>query len=161
MKSFKYKFTPLMKALLIIAIVLSFIGFGLTTWRVIVNGVKLASDPVYNILTYCLSYFVTVALLVLCTGILLNSRYVLNGTTFKTQFGFIVSKYDVNKIDEVTLNRKTNKLTVTFESGEFMVIVVKQTWYEEFINALLEANPKINYSVISLENDVTDKDKPA
>ncbi|MDE7076587.1 MAG: hypothetical protein K2O62_04625, partial [Clostridia bacterium] len=70
----------------------------------------------------------------------------------------IVSKYDVEKIKEVVLDRKTNKLTVHFESGEFIVVVVKQEWYESFIDAVLEANPKIEYTVNSLENDGTNKD---
>ncbi|MDE7086741.1 MAG: hypothetical protein K2O67_00945 [Clostridia bacterium] len=156
MKSFKYKFTNLMKVLLIAAIIVSAIGFGLTTWRLIVNGARTA-DPVYSILTYALMYFVTVAVFVLCLSILLNSSYVIDGKSFKTKFGFIVSKYDVEKITDVTLDRKTNKLTVTFDNEQYIVIVVKQDWYEEFISKLLVANPKIEYSVISLENDGTDK----
>lgn len=156
MKSFKYKFTPLMKTLLFAAIGVSVLGFALTTWRLIVNGARTA-DPVYSILTYVLMYFVTVAVFVLCCSVLASSCYIISGKTFKTKFGFIVSKFDVEKITDVILDRKTNKLTVTFESGEYIVIVVKQDWYEEFISAILEANPKIEYSVNSLENDGTDK----
>lgn len=157
MKSFKYKFTPLMKALIILGMVLCVIGFGVNLAYCIVNGIEHAADPVYPILQYALMFFVTIALFALLISTLLLSRYIIDGKTFKTKFGFITSKYDVEKITEVTLDRKTNKLTVTFESGEFIVIVVKQEWYDEFINALLQVNPKIEYKINSIENDGKDK----
>ena len=132
-------------------------GFGVNLYYCIKNGARNASDPVYPILQYVLMFFVTTVLFALLLSVLVRSAYVVDGKTFKTKFGFIVSKYDVETMTEVTLDRKTNKLTVTFENGQFIVIVVRQEWYDKFIDAVLEANPKIEYSVISLEND--DKDK--
>ena len=159
MKSFRYKFTPLMKALMILGMVLCGLGFGLNLFYCIKNGASHAADPVYPILQYVLMFIVTVVLFVLLLSILLFSSYSVDDKYFRTKFGLIVSKYDVEKIKEVVLDRKTNKLTVHFESGEFIVVVVRQEWYEEFIDAVLKANPKIEYSVNSLENDGTDKDE--
>lgn len=133
------------------------IGFAVNLYYCVTNGVKHAADPVYPIMQYVLMFFVTVVLFALLLSIMLRSAYVIDGKTFKTRFGFITSKYDVEKIDGITLDRKTNKLTVSFSSGEFIVIVVKQEWYDEFINALLEVNPKIEYTVNSLENNDPDK----
>lgn len=146
-----------MKALIWAAIALSAAGFGITTWRLISNRSTYVATPFYNIMTYVLMYLITVALIVICVSVLLKSQYVIDGKTFKTRFGFIVSKYDVEKIDCVTLDRKTDKLTVTFTSGEFIVVVVKQEWYDEFITELLLANPKIEYTVNSLDNSDIDK----
>lgn len=146
-----------MKALIWAAIALSAAGFGITTWRLISNRSTYVATPFYNIMTYVLMYLITVAIIVICVSVLLKSQYVIDGKTFKTRFGFIVSKYDVEKIDCVTLDRKTNKLTVTFSSGEFIVVVVKQEWYDEFITELLLANPKIEYTVNSLDNSDIDK----
>lgn len=157
MKTFKYKFTRLLKALMIAGMALCVLGFGVNLYYCITNGIKHAADPVYPIMQYTLMFFVTVVLFVLLLSIMLRSAYVIDGKYFKTRFGFIVSKYDVEKIYGILLDKKTNKLTVNFSSGEFIVIVVKQEWYDEFINALLEANPKIEYTVNSLENDGTDK----
>lgn len=157
MKTFKYKFTRLLKALMILGMVLCVVGFGVNLYYCVTNGAKHAADPVYPIMQYVLMFFVTVVLFVLLLSILVRSSYVIDGKFFKTRFGFIVSKYDVEKIENITLDRKTEKLTVTFKSGEFMVIVVKQDWYEEFITALLLANPKIEYTINSLENSDLDK----
>ncbi|MDE6690947.1 MAG: hypothetical protein K2K04_03165 [Clostridia bacterium] len=157
MKTFKYKFTRLLKALMIVGMVLCAVGFGINLFYCITNGARHAADPVYPIMQYVLMFFVTVVLFVLLLSIMVRSAYVIDGKVFKTRFGFIVSKYDVEKIENITLDRKTDKLTVTFTNKEFMVIVVKQEWYEEFITSLLLANPKIEYTINSLEN--TDKDK--
>ncbi len=157
MKIFKYKFTRLLKALMIVGLILCVVGFGVNLYYCLSNGVKHAADPVYPIMQYVLMFFVTVVLFALLLSILVRSAYVIDGKVFKTRFGFIVSKYDVEKIEIITLDRKTNKLTVTFTSGEFMVIVVKQDWYEEFVTALLLSNPKIKYDIISLENKDLDK----
>ena len=157
MKTFKYKFTRLLKALMIVGMVLCVVGFGVNLYYCVTNGAKHGADPVYPVMQYVLMFFVTVVLFVLLLSILVRSAYVIDGKFFKTRFGFIVSKYDVEKIDSITLDRKTVKLTVTFKSGEFMVIVVKQDWYEEFVTALLLANPKIKYDINSLDNTDTDK----
>lgn len=159
MKVFKYKFTRLLKTLMILAMLLCGAGFGVNLYYCIINGARHAANPIYPIMQYVLMFFVTVVLFVLLLSILLRSAYVIDGKVFKTRFGLIVSKYDVEKIENITLDRKTNKLTVTFTSGEFMVVVVRQDWYDEFITALLLANPKIKYDIISLEN--TDSDKKA
>lgn len=153
MKIFKYKFTRLLKALMVLGMVLCGVGFGVNLFYCITNGASHAADPVYPIMQYVLMFFVTVVLFVLLLSIMVRSAYVIDGKVFKTRFGFIVSKYDVEKIENITLDRKTNKLTVTFKSGEFIVIVVKQEWYEEFITALLLANPNIKYDIISIENE--------
>lgn len=157
MKTFKYKFTRLLKALMILGMVLCVVGFGVNLYYCVTNGAKHAADPVYPVMQYVLMFFVTVVLFVMLLSILVRSSYVIDGKFFKTRFGFIVSKYDVETIENITLDRKTDKLTVTFKSGEFMVIVVKQDWYEEFITALLLANPEIEYSINSLESNDADK----
>lgn len=144
-----------MKALIFIAMALCIVGFGMNLYYCIVNGTRNAVDRIFPLLQYILMFFVTVGLFTLLVSVLGFSAYIIDGKTFKTRFGFIVSKYDVEKIVEATLDRKTNKLTVKFDSGEFIVVVVKQDWYDAFIDALLAANPKIEYTVISLENDGT------
>lgn len=161
MKKFRYKFSKLITGFIYAGIALSVAGFAVNLYYCIANGIGQAADPVYPILQYTLMFLVTVGLSVLLISILTSSFYIIDGKYFKTKFGLIVSKYDVNTIDTVVDNKKTGKLTVTFENGEFMVIVVKQEWYNDFIEALLEANRKIEYSIVSLDKDDVDKDNKA
>ena len=148
-----------MKASICLGIALSVAGFAVNLVMCIMNGVSSAADPMYPILQYALMFFATVLLFAILVSVLLNSAYVIDGKKFKTQFGFIVSKYSIEDIETVTLDRKTNKLAVTFANGNYIVIVVKQDWYDDFITALLEANPKIEYTINSLENKPEDDKK--
>ncbi len=157
MKSFNYKFTTVKKGLLIAGLALSVAGFGINLFFLITNGISSAADPVYPILQYTLMFLVTVALFTLIISMLISSKYIIDDKFFKIKFGLIVSKYELEKIDSVVLDRKTDKLNVTFDNGEYAVIVVKQDWYNDFIEALLAANPKIEYSIISLDNNDVDK----
>lgn len=158
MKKFNYKFSKLIKGLIIAGIALSVAGFAVNLYYCIATGIKGAADPVYPILQYAIMFLVTISLCAILISILVSSCYVIDDKYFKTKFGFIVSKYELEKIDSVVDDKKTGKLTVTFESGEYTVIVVKQEWYNDFIEALLAANRKIEYSIISLDKDDLDKE---
>lgn len=149
MKIFKYRFSKLLKTLIFAGLALCAVGFALNVYLIFTNGVGTAVDPVYPILQYTLMFFITVLLAALLIGILLSSYYAVDGQTFKTAFGFIRSKYDVNNIELILLDRRTEKLTVHFSDGTYIVIVVKQEWYNDFIQAILDANPKIEYSIKS------------
>ncbi len=140
-----------MKAAIICGLVLAVAGFVINLVACIINGVKSAADPVYPILQYTLMFFVTIALFFILLSVLINSAYVIDGKYFKTKFGFVTSKYDIEQIETVTLDRKSNKLAVYFSNDTFIVVVVKQDWYGDFVEALLAANPKIEYSIISLD----------
>lgn len=159
MRKFKYKFSRLTTALIYVGLALSAAGFAVNLYYCIANGIKQATDPVYPILQYAIMFFVTVALFALLISVLLSSCYIIDGKYFKTKFGFIVSKYDVQTIDSIVDDKKTGKLTVTFESGQYIVIVVRQEWYNDFIEALLAVNRSIEYSIISLDKDDADPDK--
>ena len=148
-----------MKVSIWLGIALSVAAFAVNLVLCILNGVSSAANPMYPILQYALMFFATVLLFAILVSVLFNSAYVIDGKKFKTQFGFIVSKYPIEDIETVTLDRKTDKLAVTFANGNFIVIVVKQDWYDDFISALLEANPKIEYSINSLENKPEDEKK--
>lgn len=148
-----------MKASIWLGIALSVAGFTVNLVMCVMNGTASAADPTYPILQYALMFFATTLLFAILVSVLLNSAYVIDGKKFKTQFGFIVSKYSIEDIETVTLDRKTDKLAVTFANGNYIVIVVKQDWYDDFITALLEANPKIEYAINSLENKPEDDKK--
>lgn len=160
MKTFKYKFTKLITALIYVGMALAVVAFGLTIYFVVVHDYAATLNPVYDIIGHTLMFLVSVAIFVILLSLLLSSYYAVDTEKklFKTSFGIIKSKYDVNKIESVVLDRTTEKLSVFFDSGEFMTIVVKQEWYADFVEALLAANPKIEYSVKSKENTPDDRD---
>ena len=159
MKVFKYKFTKTITVFIYLGLALSVAAVAADTYLVIAEGIKSAANPVYPIIQYTLMYVVGILLFIILLSLLLSSYYAIDGTTFKTSFGIIKSKYEVNKIQSIILDRTTGKLSVYFNENTFIVIVVKEEWYEDFIDELLRANPKIEYSVKSKENKPDDTEK--
>ena len=159
MKTYKYKFTKMMTAFIWTGIALSVVAFAVNTYFVIAEGIGSAANAVYPILRYTLMYFVSVAAFVILLSLILSSHYQITGTKFKTSFGIIKSTYDIEKIESVVLDRNTKKLSVFFDDKNFMVIVVKQEWYEDFIDELLKANNKIEYTINSKQNDIDGEKK--
>ena len=159
MKVFKYKFTKTITVFIYLGLALSVAAVAADAYLVIAEGIKSAANPVYPIIQYTLMYVVGILLFIILLSLLLSSYYAIDGTTFKTSFGIIKSKYEVNKIQSIILDRTTGKLSVYFDENTFIVIVVKEEWYEDFIDELLKANPKIEYSVKSKENKPDDTEK--
>lgn len=160
MKVFKYKFSRLTTIFIYVGLALCFVGLGINVYSVITSDIASAQYPVYPIIQHILLFLIPLILLVILISLLLSSYYSIDGTTFKTSFGIIKSKYDINEIETVLLDRTSDKLSIFFKKGTFMVIVVKNEWYNEFIDALCSANKNIEFSIKSKESDgKDDKDK--
>ena len=159
MKIFKYKFTKLTISLIYVGIALCFIGIGINIYSILTSNIKESANIIYPIIQYTLMFLIPVVLLVLLISLVLSSYYSIDDKTLKTSFGIIKSKYDITEIQAIVLDRTTNKLVVYLKNDTFFVIVVKEDWYQDFIDALCKANPKIEYSIRSKENDIDKDDK--
>ena len=159
MNKFKFRFTKLTTAFIYIGLALAVVAAVVNTYFLISDGVHADANPAYSILQYTLMYFVAALLFIILLSLLISSYYEVDGNTLKTSFGIIKSKYNIAKIDTILLDRTTNKLSVYFENQSYIVIVVKPEWYEDFTDALLKANPKIEFSIKSKENSPDDEIK--
>lgn len=159
MKVFKYKFSKLTISLIYIGIALCFVGLGINIYSVIASNISEAANPVYPIIQYTLMFLIPIALLVLLISLIFSSYYSIDGKILKTSFGIIKSKYDITEIQSVMLDRTNNKLCVYLKNNSFFVIVVKEEWYEDFIDTLCKANPQIEYTINSKENDIDNDEK--
>lgn len=156
MKVFKFKFTKLTTAFIYIGLVLSVAAFGVTLFYVIKGDFLQASNMVYPLISHIIMFIVSVLLFVILLSLIVSSYYSIGDNILKTSFGIIKSKFKIDNIESVILDRTTNKLTVHFADNSFILIVVKPEWYDEFISELLKCNPKIEYSVKSKENSPDD-----
>ena len=157
MKVFKYRFTKLIYALIGLGIALCAVGFGINIYVCITQGVDSAVNPAYQIIQYCIMFFISVVLGVILISLLISSYYSVDKTYLKTSFGIIKSKYAIADIETVELDRKTSKLSVHFNNGNYIVIVVKEEWYTDFVQAILAVNPKIEYSIVSKDSTNPEK----
>ncbi|MDE7440272.1 MAG: hypothetical protein K2N23_07185 [Clostridia bacterium] len=157
MKVFKYKFTRLTISLIYVGIALCLVGIGINIYSVLTSDIGKSANLIYPIVQYTLTFLIPIVLLILLISLIFSSYYAIHEKTLKTSFGIIKSKYNIEDIKTILLDRTTNKLSVYLKNNTLFVIVVKEEWYEDFIDTLCKANPKIEYTINSKENDVNDK----
>ncbi|MDE7296914.1 MAG: hypothetical protein K2N84_06580 [Clostridia bacterium] len=160
-EKFKYRFPPTFIAMFCVGLLLSAAGFAINTWQLV--GFLQAGDlsSVYEWMKYILLYLASGFLAVLIVSMLIRSQYVLTEKELIMQFGIVRSRYEIKKIYSVYL-RSNNKLTVYFDDfkTKFIVVSVRDVWYDEFIKALLARNERIECSIAGEENPPkTDKKK--
>ena len=159
-KSFPFKFTALMLVLFYLGLALCAFGFGFTLWRFL-NFLQEDISDVYSWIQFVLLFFVCLFLGTLIISMLCRSRYVITEKQLILQFGFIKQKYELKSIYSVHLFKGMNKLAVYFDDfkTKYTVVVVKDTWYDEFVKTLIERNPKIGFSFSTPEEEEEYKKK--
>ena len=159
MKTFKYKYSKLTTGFIYAGLVLAVAAFGLNIYSVATENINEAANPAFDIIRYILLFGVSVALFVILISLIASSYYSVDEKYFKTSFGVIKSKYKLEDIDSIILDRETNKLSLYLKNESFIVVAVKPDWYDEFITAILAGNPNIEYSIKSKENSPDDEPK--
>ena len=139
-KTFKIKFSVAIVILCVAIYLLCVAGIAVSVWQIARFGIPEFLDA----LKYPFLILVSLFAIVLVTCILIRSQYVVEGKTLISQFGFIKSRFDIQSITSLSLDVTTSKLTVSF-GEQFIVITVQASWQEDFIRAVLEANPNIDY----------------
>ncbi len=158
-KKFRFRFSPLMIVLFCAGLLLCAAGFAINTWQFILF---LQSDysSIYDWLKYLLLYFASLFLAVLIIAMLIKSQYVLTDKELISQFGIIRSRHEIKKIRSVCKLNGSGKLGVYFDDFKtnYIVIVVREEWYDEFILALTARNGSVSVEIVSAE-DEQKKDK--
>lgn len=159
MNKFKYKFTTLILVFIGLGIALAIAGTILNTYNIFADKCWTYANPSIYIIRYVLIYFVAAALIVIMTSLLLSSYYAVDERFFYTSFGIIKSKFDVKTIVGVVLDRETNRLSVHFSENNYTNVLLRPELNDKFVDALLKANPLIEYTINSKENRGDDEKK--
>ncbi len=147
-KYFQYQFTKTMIILAIAVILLCVAGIAVSAYRLITFGIR----DFLDVLQSPLLIGVCVFCIVLVVAILVKSQYVVDGTYYVTQFGFIKSKFQIKDITALELDTDTKKLTVRVGEN-FSVLSLDERWQDEFIAALREVNPDIDFTFTLAESE--------
>ncbi len=140
-KYFKYQFTKTMIVLAIAVLLLSLAGIGVSVYRIVAFGINDFSDALQS------PFLIAICLLciVIMISILVKSQYIIDDSYYIVQFGIIKSKFAIKDITSIVLNADTRKLTI-YIGEEFSVLSLAISNHDEFIAALREANPNVDFS---------------
>lgn len=140
-KNFKFRFTPMMAILAIAALLLCIATITLSVWRITKTGIHGFNDVLKSpfLIAICLFGIVVI------TAMLIRSRYTITQEELTCQYGFIKSRFPVAKFTSVLLDTDTKKLTV-YMGEEFFVVTTNPTWNNDFVQALREVKPDIEFS---------------
>ena len=78
-------------------------------------------------------------------SVLAKSQYIVDETYYTTQFGFIKSKFLIKDVTKLELDTDTQKLTV-YVGEQFSVLSLSPEWNHEFIAAIREVKPDIEFT---------------
>ncbi len=157
MKKFKYSFPRLTLILIIAGLAICLAGFILNLYVCITDGISYAVNPAIPVVLYVLTFAVTIFAGGLLLSILLSSYYAVGNGKIKTAFGIMRSTYAAKNIDVIVLDRQTNKLFVQMKDENYLTVVIKSGQYTDFVQAVLNENPAIEYAIQSIENTPDDK----
>jgi hypothetical protein len=149
-KYFKFRFTPLMIGLAITVLILFTAGIALSIWRISKNGIHGVGDVLKSpfLIAICLFGIVVV------TAMLIRSRYIVTKDELTTQFGIIKSRFPVKDFTSVLLDTDNKKLTV-YSGEQFFVVTTNPEWNNDFVQALREVKPDIEFSFTFTEQNKT------
>lgn len=140
-KNFKFRFTPIMLILAIAALLLCAATIALSIWRITKTGIHGFNDVLKSPFLIAICLFG----IVIITAMLIRSRYTVTQEELTCQYGFIKSHFPVEKLTSILLDTDTKKLTV-YMGEEFFVVTTNPTWNNDFVQALREVKPDIEFS---------------
>ena len=149
MKVFKLKFTRTIYIILGFVLAVGAAVFALTLWQVIDFGLRHSAMPAFTIVKYVLMFFVSVALIVIGVLFLTRSFFAVDGKKIKLSFAALPTTYNAEDIDAVVLDRATDRLSIVFKDEKCIFVTISPEKYTDFVQAVLEANPAIEYSIQS------------
>ncbi len=151
---FPFQFSVMMKLVFSLLLLLCAAGIGLTLWQFI-DFLKGPIDSVWDWLKYILMFLVCGLLFVLTVAMLIRSQYVITDAELIQQFGLIKTRYSLKKIRSVRHFMGSGRLAVYFDDmkNEYAIIVIKESWFNDFVKALREKNENIEFDFTSAEEE--------
>ncbi|MCQ2478938.1 MAG: hypothetical protein MJ091_07055, partial [Clostridia bacterium] len=138
MKKFNIKFSKFIYALIALGTVFGLASIIVTVYLIFTQGVSQAVDPLYPILQYTISIVFGAILLIVVISLPAASYYAVDDKYFITNFGIIKSRYKLDEIERITLNKKQTAktklsaidgkdcytMTITYTNQTFAVFTV-------------------------------------
>ena len=117
------------------------VGMGISIYRALKFGINGFSD----ILKYPFLILLELFCIVLVIALLVKSQYVLDDKELKAQYGLVKNVFPIKSITSILLDTDTKKMTLHM-GEEFFVLALPEADNHDFVQALRDKNPNIDYS---------------
>jgi len=151
---FPIKLSKLVIALSIACIALCIAGIGVTIYRIILIG---GLHDVSDYLKYPLLILVCIFCIVVVVSILVRSHYAVEDKKLITRIGIVKSTYEIKDFTALTLDLKTDKLSI-YQGKEFFVLKLQKAWKDDFIRALLTVKPSLEVTYDFADDEPEEKE---
>ena len=141
MKSFRFKYSPLIWLLLCVIALIVGVGLGLNVY----SAIELFEFAKNMAISSIILSVLCLAILVLVISVMWVAKYQITQDYFRIRFGFIVLKLEISKVCQIIHFKKSDKLVLYFDNGKYIVIIISPEFYNDFILSLREVNDKIVY----------------
>jgi len=149
MKKYPFLFSKLTVIVLILGLLLCGAGIGMSVFRIVADSAATALD----IVGFSIMIAICVVLAVLILMMIFRSRYLLGKGILKLQLGFIFNKCQISSIESVHLFRGARKLVLYFKDGRNSVVAIKESYFDDFVQTLLDMDGSIGFSFSTAEEE--------
>ncbi|MBR6737709.1 MAG: hypothetical protein IKL82_05050 [Clostridia bacterium] len=144
-KKYKFKFPPLW-------IVIACVGLVIAISAVVINALRFIGyferneDPgAYGYMSLILAILICLTFIVLLVTAVISSYYEITSSQVILRWGLIKNVIDISEVKEIKYLTVSKNLNLTFNDDSYFVIIIGETWKEDFINELKEKFPKIPF----------------
>lgn len=152
MKKYRFKFSTVYIVLFIVGFILSVLAVALNIVRLVKEIKSGMAITFYGYFTYGLIYILAVAFIVLVSAALISSYYKIGEDAVILKWGFISNKIKFSEILKITCIPDKKRLELSLKDDTFFAIVIKSSWFDEFVTELKTKLPKVPYIETSLES---------
>ncbi len=142
MKSFRFKYSPIVWVLLglVIAIFLTGLGFN-------IFNIAVTKEQGFKLVSYWIMAGVTGLVLLLAISVAIFGKYVIKKGYVYSYFGIVSSKIAIEDIVEIVHFKKSNSLVAYFSDNNFSVIVIAPELFDEFVLSVRKEKPSIKFDI--------------
>ncbi len=153
MNKYKYKFTPIVIALLIALILIAVACIGLNVYRLIDNLVKNNEINVMNWISYGIIIVLSLFAIVIVVSMFISSYYYITDKKVVLKWGLIKNEIELAQVKQIKLTAVKRRLELIFEDESFFVIVTDEVWFEKFVDEIKAKRPQITFIQDSVNTD--------
>ncbi|MBO5927493.1 MAG: hypothetical protein J6Q32_01395 [Clostridia bacterium] len=145
MKTFKFKFMPIVKVLLVLIMAIALFGLAFNLYN-LVSFVKANLLKTEKLIASIVFIVITILLIIFSVSVFFSSKYSILENKVLLKFGFFKTKYLISEILCFTHFKKSDKLVCYFKNGEYTVINVDSKAFQDFVSQIKTANPDILFN---------------